>query len=132
MPIGPATIVISLSSVWVPFTSESKEAMANYPEIEKEVKLALQECGRKLNQYVKKKTRIIAEGKKRDYIQIYIPHVADALKELLGFKEADEEKVKAMLKELLEKQRGKLDEIKVDSSEFDESLALNEGDKDDS
>ena len=129
LPIGPCTIVLHIASVWVPFTSESKEAIAHYPEIIKEIKLALQECGRKLFLYVNKKRRIVAEGKKRSYIETYIRHVADALKELLKLKEVDEEKVKKLLKELLEKQRGKLDQIKVETSEFDENLALEEGDE---
>ena len=107
LPIGPATVIIHIASVWVPYTSESKEAIAHYPEIIKEMKLALQECGRKLAQYVNKKHRIQSESKKRDYIEIFIPHVSSALKELLG-KEADQEKVKEILKELLEKHRGVL------------------------
>ncbi|MBU1703815.1 MAG: DNA topoisomerase VI subunit B, partial [Nanoarchaeota archaeon] len=105
LPQGPVTILVHIASVWVPFTSESKEAIAHYPEIIKEIKLALQECGRKLATYVHKKKRIHAESKKRDYIQIFIPHVAEALKEILG-KEVDEDKVKLLLKEVLEKQRG--------------------------
>lgn len=124
LPIGPCTLVVDIASVWVPFTSESKEAIAHYPEIIKEIKLALQECGRQLASYVNKKKKIAAESKKRDYITTYIPHIADALKELIGLKENDEEKVKELLKGILEKHRGKLKEIKIDDSEFDESLAL--------
>lgn len=124
LPTGPATVVVHMASAWVPFTSESKEAIANYAEIEKEVKLALQECGRKLAQYVKKKRHILAEGQKRNYIETYIPYLAEALKELLKFNKDDEEKIKKYLKELLEKQRGKLEEIKIETEEFDESLAL--------
>ena len=37
LPVGPITIVIHMASVWVPFTSESKEALAHYPEIIKEI-----------------------------------------------------------------------------------------------
>ena len=83
MPIGPMTLVVHIASVWVPFTSESKEAIAHYPEIIKEIKLALQEIGRKLASYVSKKRRIQFEGKKRDYIEMFIPHVGEALKELI-------------------------------------------------
>jgi len=79
LPIGPVTLVVHIASVWVPFTSESKEAIAHYPEIVKEIKLALQECGRKLVSYVSKKRRIQFEGKKRDYIQLFIPHVGEAV-----------------------------------------------------
>ncbi len=129
LPVGPCTIILHIASVWVPFTSESKEAIAHYPEIIKEVKLALQECGRKLGQYINKKRRIHAEKKKRSYIETYIPYVADALKSLLELKERDKEKVKKMLKNLLEKQRGKLDEIKIEDSEFDETYALKQGEE---
>jgi DNA topoisomerase-6 subunit B len=114
MPVGPCTIVVHIASVWVPFTSESKEAIAHYPEIIKETKLALQECGRRLSSYVRKKKNIHAESKKRSYIETYIPHVASALKELLSLKQADELKAKDLLKEILEKHRGKLENIEFD------------------
>src|SRR5262249_30343200 len=45
LPVGPLIIMIHMASVWVPFTSESKEAIADYDEIRKEMKLALMECG---------------------------------------------------------------------------------------
>ena len=123
LPVGPCTVVVHMASVWVPFTSESKEAVAHYPEIIKEIKLALQECGRKLGQYVNKKRKIYAESKKRDYIQMYIPHVAEALHELLGLKKVQQDKVEKNLKEVLEKQRGKLEKIDMDTSEYDEEMA---------
>ena len=41
-------LMVHIASVWVPFTSESKEAIAHYPEIVKEMRLALQECGRRV------------------------------------------------------------------------------------
>jgi DNA topoisomerase-6 subunit B len=126
LPVGPLTLAVHIASVWVPFTSESKEAIAHYPEIIKEIKLALQECGRKLASYVYKKKRIYAEGKKRSYIETYIPHVALALKEIIGFKEKEEEKVKKLLRDVLEKTRGKLEDIRFDASkniDFDEEFA---------
>lgn len=121
LPVGPATIVISIASVWVPFTSESKEAIAHYPEIIKEIKLAIQEVGRKLMSYVGKKKRILDESKKRDFITMYIPHVAEALKELLNIK--DEEEIKKILNEILHTSRGKLDTIGIDNPDYDPELA---------
>lgn len=126
LPIGACTIAIHIASVWVPFTSESKEAIAHYPDIIKEMKLALQECGRKLASYVKKRRRIKEEGKKRSYIETFIPHVSEALKELLGLTKADELKTNELLKKLLEKKRGKLDDLKFDPSkneDYDEGFA---------
>jgi len=127
LPVAPLTIMIHIASVWVPFTSESKEAIAHYPEIIKEIKLALQEAGRKLGSYVKKKKRVGFELKKRGYIEKYISQVGEALKELLGFSEKDEKDVEAMLKEILEKKRGKIEDLEFDKEEntdFDEELAL--------
>tara|TARA_Y100000034_G_scaffold14075_1_gene14696 strand:- start:4135 stop:5943 length:1809 start_codon:yes stop_codon:yes gene_type:complete len=124
LPIGPCTVVVHMASVWVPFTSESKEAIAHYPEIIKEMKLALQECGRKLSSYIHKKKRIHAESQKRSYIEKYIPHVALGLKELLDLKKADELKIREKLKGLLEQKRGKLKKIgEIINPEYDEEFA---------
>jgi len=126
IPQGPCTLLVHIASVWVPFTSESKEAIAHYPEIIKEVKLAIRECGRMLGSYVNKKKRVKDEFKKRSYIEKYIPHVVEALKELLGEKAVDTARVENMLKELLEKKRGKLDDLKFDpakNKDFDEELS---------
>lgn len=130
LPTGPATIIVHIASVWVPFTSESKEAVAHYPEIIKEVKLALQECGRKLSLYVHKKKRILTEGKKRDYIKMYIPHVSDSLKELVGFNDVEKKKVEEHLAEILEEHRGELENIDIENEEYDEEFAkIGKGEK---
>ena len=50
LPSGPVTIMVHMASVWVPFTSESKEAIAGYPEIQKELRLALLAFKRSYNQ----------------------------------------------------------------------------------
>ncbi|HQY89611.1 MAG TPA: DNA topoisomerase VI subunit B, partial [Tepidisphaeraceae bacterium] len=55
LPAGALVIMVHMASVWVPFTSESKEAIADYDEIRKEMKLALMECGRKLGTYLRKR-----------------------------------------------------------------------------
>jgi len=78
-PQGPLVVMIHMASVWVPFTSESKEAIADYDEIRKEMRLALQECGRKLGSYVRKRDRIRREGQRRDAFARYIGEVAKAL-----------------------------------------------------
>jgi DNA topoisomerase-6 subunit B len=41
LPVGPMLMMVHIASVWVPFTSESKEAIAHYPEIIKEIRLGL-------------------------------------------------------------------------------------------
>ena len=123
LPIGPVTVAVHIASVWVPFTSESKEALAHYPEIVKEIKLALQECGRKLGSYIGKKRRVHFESKKRDYIKMFIPHVGEALQELLGFKKDEEKKVEELLAVILEDTRGKIEQVEAVNTEYDEEFA---------
>src|SRR5208337_2660278 len=37
LPVAPMAILVHVASVWVPYTSESKEAIEPYPEILKEI-----------------------------------------------------------------------------------------------
>ena len=105
LPLGPLTIVVHMASVWVPFTSESKEAIAGYPEIEEQIKRALQDCGRKLKIFLSKRRKEAEAQRKRDYIETYIPHIGIGLRELLGFSEREEKKVVDKLTGLLERHR---------------------------
>ncbi|MFH1282813.1 MAG: DNA topoisomerase VI subunit B [bacterium] len=105
LPTGPAVIFVHIASVWVPFTSESKEAVASYPEIIKETKLALQDCGRKLGAFIKRGVREAELEAKKSYIESYIPHIGIALQEILKLKEKDEKKVVSLLTAILEKKR---------------------------
>ncbi len=73
LPVGPLVIFVHIASVWVPFTSESKEAIAHYPEILKELTFALQECGRRLSVYLSKRKRLAEAERKRSYMEKYIP-----------------------------------------------------------
>ena len=123
LPVGPCVILVHIASVWVPFTSESKEAIAHYEEIEKEVKLAVQECGRQLGKYLSKKQRLNTELKKRSYIEKYIPHVSKALKLLIDLTDDQQENVNEILKDLLEETRGKIKDIKHTNTEYDADFA---------
>jgi DNA topoisomerase-6 subunit B len=105
LPAGPMVLVVHIASVWVPFTSESKEAVASYPEIIKEIRLGLQECGRKLGGFLSRRRRIADAEKKKSYIEQYIPHIGIALREILGFSTREEARVVKTLKVTLERSR---------------------------
>ncbi len=79
MPSGPVTLMVHMASVWVPFTSESKEAIAGYPEIQKELRLALQAVGRKLGMYLHRRNRVKHEGQRRAIFLRYLGEVATAV-----------------------------------------------------
>jgi len=84
LPNGPLVIMIHVASVWVPFTSESKEAIADYDEIRKEMKLALMECGRKLGTYLRKRQKMQREAARRDVFERYIGEIAQAINAING------------------------------------------------
>jgi DNA topoisomerase-6 subunit B len=105
LPTGPVVLILNMASVWVPFTSESKEAVAHYPEIIKEMKLAIQECGRKLGAYLRRQRRIKQELMKRGYIETYLPYIGEALKDILALKDKEVTNVVDKLKIVLEKTR---------------------------
>ena len=79
LPKGPVSIMIHIASVWVPFTSESKEAVAHYPEIQKELRLGLQAVGRKLGMYLRRRNKVKQQGERRDVFLRYLGEVATAV-----------------------------------------------------
>jgi DNA topoisomerase-6 subunit B len=84
LPIAPMVILVHVASVWVPYTSESKEAIEPYPEILKEIKLGLQECARRLAHYLRHETHLREEYDRRAYIEKYLPHIGIALQDILA------------------------------------------------
>ena len=96
LPQAPIIILVDFISVWIPYTSEGKQAIASYPEIIKEIKLALQEAGRQLKKFVSKKKRAREREIKRKIFERYIPVVAESLAKLTG-------KNVSIIKERLEK-----------------------------
>jgi DNA topoisomerase-6 subunit B len=104
-PVGPMLLMVHIASVWVPFTSESKEAIAHYPEIIKEIRLGLQECGRKVATHIRKRRREEDEEKKRAFIVKYIPQVAIGLQQILELNDVQRDKIVSNLTTVLEKSR---------------------------
>lgn len=84
LPSGPLIVLVHLASVWVPFSSESKVAVADYDEIRKEIKLAVQTCGRRLGQYVKRKARARSEARRREVFNLYIEEVVSSVEAITG------------------------------------------------
>ncbi|WDT77492.1 MAG: DNA topoisomerase VI subunit B [Candidatus Manganitrophus sp.] len=105
LPAGPMVIFVHMASVWVPFTSESKEAIADYDEIRKEITLALRECGRRLGSFLKRRERAKTEFRRRNIFELYIEEVVDACNRLKGGKLATE-KLKEQLQKIALKRTG--------------------------
>ena len=103
LPIGPMVLMIHMASVWVPFTSESKEAIAHYPEIIREITFCLQECGRRLSVFLSKRRRQMEAERKRNYMSLYIPHLAFGLKDILNLSSKEEANIIKKLHKMLER-----------------------------
>ena len=84
VPVGPRVIFVHMASVWVPFTSESKEAIADYDEIRKEITLALRECGRRLGAFLRRRERAHSEHRRRNIFELYIEEVVQSCNRLKG------------------------------------------------
>jgi DNA topoisomerase-6 subunit B len=105
LPLGPVTLLVHLASVWVPFTSESKEAIAGYAEIEREIELALQGIGRKLAKHVRHERRRGDELARRRELAKYLPYVGEAVQGLADLDDARRDAFVARVGELLEASR---------------------------
>ncbi len=112
LPTGPMVVFVHMASVWVPFTSESKEAIADYDEIRKEIKLALQEAGRRLGVFLRRRERAKSEFRRRNIFELYIEEVVEACARLKGGKLA-KEKLKNQLQKIATRRTGgaRTDEI---------------------
>ncbi len=105
LPAGPMVIFVHMASVWVPFTSESKEAIADYDEIRKEIRLALQECGRRLGVFLRRREHAKSEFRRRNIFELYIEEVVEACSRLKGGK-LPKEKLKNQLQKIAMKRTG--------------------------
>lgn len=107
LPAGPVVLVVHIASVWVPFTSESKEAIAHYPEIMEEIQRGLQECGRELGTFLNRRALAKIQAARRDKIGLYAGELAEALHVLTG---RAKEKIKAALDVAQAKHVGEIEE----------------------
>lgn len=101
-PVAPMVISVHIASVWVPYTSESKEAIAHYPEILSELRLALQVCARRLQRHLRRQRRQRDAEKRKMYLEKYLDPISEALQELLAFDDKEKARVSAQLTELID------------------------------
>jgi len=114
LPTEPMVLFVHVCSVWVPFTSESKEAIASYPEIMKEIKLGMQEATRKLSLYLSgiRKAEYMAERRKT--FEKYAEETAIALGELTG---ENVKKIKESIEKLVAEKAGEFEDTAEETEE---------------
>ena len=89
IPIGPVVLLVHVASTNIPFTSESKDAIADVPEIVDEIELGLKEVGRKLRAYLSRKNALSERKEKEVIIRKVLPKMAQKLAQILERDELD-------------------------------------------
>jgi len=89
MPNGPGVVMIHVASTNVPFTSESKDAVANVPEIEDEIELALREAARELKSYLNEQRSLEKRRHKQNTLVEILPEMARKLSQVTGRESLD-------------------------------------------
>jgi DNA topoisomerase-6 subunit B len=84
LPQGPVVVLVHVASTNVPFTSESKDAVANIPEIEDEIELAVREAARELKSYLNKRRSLEKRRKKQDVLADILPAMAEQVAAVTG------------------------------------------------
>ena len=82
----PLVIVSHICSTRVPYKTVGKENVADRPEIERELKLALLSLSRKLSSFMSKRGQAEAAIKRKNLYSKYIPLIAQFCTELAGKK----------------------------------------------
>jgi DNA topoisomerase-6 subunit B len=89
----PISIIVNMTSTYIPYTSAGKQAISDEEEIFKEVTLALQEVGRKVGEHLRREYKRGEKAEKKATLLKYVPETANAVATLSG-----EEKKKLELK----------------------------------
>jgi DNA topoisomerase-6 subunit B len=128
LPSGPMTLMVHMASVWVPFTSESKEAIASYPEIMKELRLGLQAVGRKLAMFLNQRKRVAQEGERREIFLRYLGEVAGAVSAIKGYSDGTKKQLYEQLVNVAKKKTAVADRQMDDRGKRIEAKAEDFGD----
>jgi DNA topoisomerase-6 subunit B len=99
----PVTVVVNVTSTYIPYTSAGKTAIASEEEIVKEIGLALMDCARDVKKYLGRKHRAREKRVKKLTLIRYVPEVAKSLSELTG---KNKQKIEIELMKLINKKYG--------------------------
>ena len=83
IPTGPVMILVHVASTNVPFTSESKDAVAAIDEIEKEIILVMQDLGRELKNFLSRRDKNKQEEERARAVCSLLPDIARKVSEIV-------------------------------------------------
>ncbi len=119
-PVGPAIILVHVASTNVPFTSEAKEAIANIPEIQEEIKRALRTNANQLRRHLGKQERRKKMADKFALVQKVLPAMAEKSAAVVGKPVPKLDKVVAAIMALVSQQ----DQVRFDKGTTNVKLTV--------
>lgn len=89
IPIGPLVVSVHVASTKIPFTSESKDAIADIPEIVDEIELAVRDVARNLRNYLSRQKLLEKRREKEEIIKKVLPKMVEKVSSIVGKEEPD-------------------------------------------
>lgn len=84
LPQGPVSLVVHVGSTNVPFTSESKDAIANVDVIADEVERAIRDVALDMKKHIKKQATVRKRQEKQDKIVEILPEFSQKVASIIG------------------------------------------------
>ncbi len=97
LPQGPMVLLVHVASTNVPFTSESKDAVASVPEIESEVERAVRDVARDLKKYMSEQRSRQKRKQKQNVMGGLLQAISDQLEDITGEEIDGKEKSQARI-----------------------------------
>ena len=105
LPLAPLVIVVHMASVWVPYTSEAKEAIAPIPRSSRKFGSAFKHAAAGWLRTCTKRRAVREEFDKRTHLEKYLPHIGLALQQMLDLSDKDRDKIVTGLDNVLQEKR---------------------------
>ncbi|WP_333582286.1 DNA topoisomerase VI subunit B [Methanoculleus bourgensis] len=119
LPAGPALIMVHVASTNVPFTSESKDAVASIPEIEREIVLVLQELGRELKAYLSRRERKKQQDDRARAVCSIIPEIAAKVSEIVELPLVDTSPIEGkIMRKVVAKKRTSDGKVRIEVNNY--------------
>ncbi len=118
----PISVLVNVSSVYVPYSGVGKQAVSQEQEIIEEIKLAVMDCARNLQRYMSGERNRHAQASKYNTIIRYVGQLSMNLSEITGM---DRGSIEAQLKSLIEGKYKKLFEADNEADENGEKSEMN-------
>jgi DNA topoisomerase VI subunit B len=101
----PISVLVNVSSVYIPFSGVGKQAIAQEPEIIEEIKLAVMDCARGLQRYMSGERNLSMQSSRYNTIMRYVNQLSTNLNEITG---VNKDEIEKNLKDLIGKRFKKL------------------------